>query len=236
MTPGLDHQRVRAVVFDLDGTLVDTDDLYVRRLAHLLRPLRRLFREHDPTPFSRRVVMTAETPTNLLALLADHLALDEWLAPALREGRQRLAASRAAALTAVPGVRACLEALERLYPLAVLTAREDHSTRAILAHLGLDAHFRAVATARTCRRGKPHPEPFLWIAESLGIEPARCLMVGDTTIDIRAGKAVGAQTAGVLCGFGERRELARAGADVLLTSTADLAELITGEDGPRQDD
>jgi phosphoglycolate phosphatase len=50
-------------------------------------------------------------------------------------------------------------------------------------------------------------------------------MIGDTTVDIRAGKAAGAQAVGVLCGFGEEAELRQLGADLILKSTSDLAEL-----------
>jgi N-acetyl-D-muramate 6-phosphate phosphatase len=52
------------------------------------------------------------------------------------------------------------------------------------------------------------------------------LMVGDTTIDIRAGKAAGAQTVGVLCGFGQETELRRVGADLILPATPDLLPLL----------
>ena len=51
-------------------------------------------------------------------------------------------------------------------------------------------------------------------------------MIGDTTVDIRAGRAAGAQTVGVLCGFGSERELRRAGADLILASTAELGEML----------
>ena len=54
-------------------------------------------------------------------------------------------------------------------------------------------------------------------------------MVGDTTVDIRAGRAAGAQTAGVLSGFGERRELTEAGANVIVEQTLDLANLLLDE-------
>jgi phosphoglycolate phosphatase-like HAD superfamily hydrolase len=51
-------------------------------------------------------------------------------------------------------------------------------------------------------------------------------MVGDTTVDIRSGNAAGAQTAGVLCGFGSRRELERAGADLILKDVTELVNLL----------
>ena len=62
----------------------------------------------------------------------------------------------------------------------------------------------------------------------MGLGAADCLMVGDTAVDIRAGKAAGAQTAGVLCGFGEEKELRRAGAGLILSSTADLLNVVIG--------
>ena len=56
----------------------------------------------------------------------------------------------------------------------------------------------------------------MWAAQQMQVKPEECLMVGDTTVDIRAGKSAGAQTVGVLCGFGTERELRRAGADLNL--------------------
>jgi phosphoglycolate phosphatase len=53
-----------------------------------------------------------------------------------------------------------------------------------------------------------------------------CLVVGDTTVDILAGKAAGAQTVGVLCGFGEQEELVRSGANHILLSTDELVDLL----------
>ena len=88
--------------------------------------------------------------------------------------------------------------------------------------------FQCVATARTCRRAKPNPDPVLWAVDQIGANPAFCLMVGDTTADIIAGNAAGLQTVGVLCGFGERTELEEAGADFILDSTAELADLLLG--------
>ena len=66
----------------------------------------------------------------------------------------------------------------------------------------------------------------LFAAEALGLDPAECLMVGDTIVDIKAGKLAGAQTAAVLCGFGQQQELEQAGADLILSSTADLEKLL----------
>ena len=57
-------------------------------------------------------------------------------------------------------------------------------------------------------------------------------MIGDTTVDILAGKRAGAQTVGVLCGFGEQRELEQTGANAIIAHTADLWQLLQGKDTP----
>jgi phosphoglycolate phosphatase len=63
------------------------------------------------------------------------------------------------------------------------------------------------------------------------VAPEECLMIGDTTIDIRTGRAAGAQTVGVLCGFGTEGELRRTGAGLILRTTSDLlAVLMPGDD------
>ena len=86
--------------------------------------------------------------------------------------------------------------------------------------------FSAIATSQTCRHTKPYPDPILWVARQMGVAPENCLMVGDTVMDIKAGRAAGAQTAGVLCGFGTRQELEKARANIIVRTTADLNEYL----------
>ena len=118
-----------------------------------------------------------------------------------------------------------LDDLSQRYPLAVVSARDERTTQMFLEETGLTRFFQCIATAQTCAHTKPFPDPVRWAARQLGVAPERCLMVGDTTVDIRAGQAAGAQTVGVLCGFGTEDELRRAGADEILPSTANLVSL-----------
>ncbi len=60
----------------------------------------------------------------------------------------------------------------------------------------------------------------------MNVAPEACLMIGDTTVDMRAGKSAGAQTVGVLCGFGEAPELLKMGADLILENTPMLADVL----------
>jgi phosphoglycolate phosphatase-like HAD superfamily hydrolase len=88
------------------------------------------------------------------------------------------------------------------------------------------SYFKAIATAHTCRYTKPYPDPIIWVAQQLGVKPEECLMIGDTTVDIRAAKAAGSQAIGVLCGFGREKDLMRAGADMVVATTADVRKLL----------
>jgi len=114
------------------------------------------------------------------------------------------------------------------YRLGVVSSRDARSVGAFLAQFGLASTMDCVVTARSSWRTKPHPAPILKAAELLGLPPQACVMVGDTVVDIHAAKRAGAQAVGVLCGFGERQELIDAGADLILDTTAALADILLG--------
>jgi HAD superfamily hydrolase (TIGR01509 family) len=224
----LDASRVRGVLFDIDGTLADTDDQAVRFAARVLSRLHVASTGRSSDMLARRLVMAAEGPANALLNLADRLMLDELVRPAVNGIDRRREGRTQRSPTLVPGVEALLESLAAKFRLAIVTTRGDVRTRRFLAASHLARFFTSVVTARSTRRTKPNPEPVLRAAEQLGLSPQECVIVGDTTVDIRAGRAAGAQTIGVLCGFGEREELDRAGADLILTTTADLASVLLG--------
>jgi len=223
----LDASRVSALCFDVDGTLRDTDDQIVSRLAKLMMPLSFMLPQRDPLLFARRTVMALEDPGTFLHGLPDRLDIDHYLSQFLgiyqrfrREGKE--------AFLLVRGVQEMLELLHPHYPMAVVSARGQRSTLAFLDHFGLIPYFQAIVTAQTCRHTKPYPDPVLWAAKVMGVNPSTCLMIGDTTVDMRAGVAAGAQTVGVLCGFGEEEELLRTGANMILPTTPDLVAVLKG--------
>lgn len=227
MRGSFEPQRVRAILFDIDGTLADTDEAAVAELAKVLSPMARAWPRLRPEPTARRIIMALETPLNALYAWWDRMYLDELTAPLLRLLPRRRRPHRLVPL--VPGVQRMLEAAHGRFPLAAVTARGRRSALALLESAEIRDHFSVVVTTRTARRAKPHPAPILWAAQELGVAAEHCLMVGDTTLDVRAALAAGAQAAAVLCGFGERGELERAGAHLILESTADLLKHLPSE-------
>ncbi len=217
----LEAAKIKALCFDVDGTLSDTDDLYARRLTRLFP--RFLFRE--PERLARRLVMWMESPGNALLTLADSLGVDDEISAAL-SALSRLRRRTRRSLLLIPGVDEMLKALRGRYPMAVVSARDEQGTLAFLDHFDLTRYFDAIVTGLSAEHTKPYPDPVLLAARKMNVAPQNCLMIGDTTVDIRAGKAAGAQTAGVLCGFGERAELQKMGADVILEDTTQLPAIL----------
>jgi len=222
----LDIPRIRAICFDVDGTLSDTDDQFVQRLVRILGPLDFLFQNNEPSHFVRKIVMATETPGNFLFGIPDRFGIDGYIA-SLGDTIYQLGLGKSnKPFLLIPGVRELLLSLKPIYPMSVVSARGGRSTKMFLNQFNLTPFFESIATAQTCRYTKPYPDPILWAAERMRVSPHECLMIGDTTVDIKAAKAAGAQSIGVLCGFGEREELEKVGADLILESTSELLSAI----------
>ncbi|MDP1714605.1 MAG: HAD family hydrolase [Anaerolineales bacterium] len=220
----LDLNRVKALCFDVDGTLSDTDDLYVRKVSRFIP--RFLFK--DPDHFARRLVMWVEAPGNALLGLADTFGIDDEMVAVIHWlSRHRKHSSKEFLL--IPGVDEMLKQLHGRYPMAVVSARDEGGTLAFLKKFDLLKYFDVIITGLSAEHTKPYPDPILLAAQKMKTSPENCLMIGDTTVDMRAGKSAGAQTVGVLCGFGEEPELKKMGADVILEDTTKLLGLLKRE-------
>ncbi len=215
-------EKIRAVLFDLDGTLMDTDDQAVERLTRSLQTLH----WPQPTRAARRLVMASETPVNALMTAIDIVGLDGPLMTLTNWWRRRRTPTPDFRLMA--GTREMLAALRPRYRLAVVTTRGRDDTLAFLTQHGLERLFDALVTRESTWRLKPSPAPIRHASRLLDMPVERCVMVGDTTVDVKSARRAGAWAVAVLCGFGEREELERAGAAVILERTADLAALLTG--------
>ena len=214
----MDISRIKALCFDVDGTLSDTDDYYANKIAAFLPPL--LFR--DPVHTARRLVMWIESPGNALLGFADRVGIDDEMV-AFIDWMNRHRKSPLKKYLIVPGVEEMFKLMEGRYPMAVVSARDEKSTMRFLTQFDLCRYFEVVVTGLSAPHTKPYPDPIFLAAQKMGVQPEECVMIGDTTVDMRAGKAAGAQSIGVLCGFGEESELKQLGADLILKSTGDIA-------------
>ncbi len=240
----IDFARVDALVFDVDGTLADTDDHLVAQVAAVLDAVP-LVSGRRATELARRLVMGAETPVNAAYGLLDRLGLDDDLSSVkgavadvlahVRSQRRRSDEHPAEAADEVPhdmvpGVAEMLCDLCRRYPISAISTGEEPRIRTFLTHYDVIDCFTAVAGAQTTPRMKPFPDPLVFVAQAMGVAPERCLVIGDTTVDMQTARAGGAQAIGVLCGFGTEDELRREGAAEILATTSDLLGLLAPSD------
>ena len=226
-----DPTRVRAICFDVDGTLSDTDDQIVDRIAAFLTKLPFLSGRNS-SRLARRIVLDAETPVNTLYGLADRIGLDDELSRV----RTYLKEVRGGELSAedhlaVAGIDEMIETLAVHYPMCAISTGGAERVEHFFETVGLRHHFTAIITAQTTERMKPYPDPVYYAAEQMGVAAEDCVMIGDTVVDMLAGKSAGAQTIGVLCGFGTEDELRRDGAQHIVDVTPDVVDLLLTQDG-----
>jgi pyrophosphatase PpaX len=193
--------RPRAVLFDLDGTLIDTVEL-------LLASVRHAFNGRDGrVPTEADWVAGIGTP--LVAQLRPYAASDEDLAALVdgyrsyqREHHDRLTRPFPGALETVAALRA------RGHPIGIVTSKGDDIANRSLAHVGLAPSMDVVIGCDSCTRHKPEPEPVLVALDRLGYAPDEALFVGDSPHDMASGRAAGVITVAALWGPFTREMLA----------------------------
>jgi len=218
----LTKDTVDAIFFDLDGTLMDTDDHVVESLA------RRLERWHIPHPgkAARCLIMASEPPGNALMTLVDLVGLDNTLLGLTNRLRLYRGLRNEPDFRIMSGVKDMLDQLREYYKLGVVTTRSQREAEVFLEQYKLHSHFQIIVTRDTTWRLKPHPAPLRFAARALNVPPHRCVMVGDTTVDMKAAHRAGMIAVGVLCGFGERSKLTQAGAQVIVEHTSQIGEIL----------
>lgn len=221
----LDLERIKGLCFDVDGTISDTDDAWVEKITQVLSPLSRVLKCREPRRLARWLVMVSESPMNLVMYWLDTLSLDDNYAR-MFDRIARRNSHRKAPFRLMKGARELLDDAQKKYPLSVVSARDGRTTGLFLDQFDLRDLFIEVVTSQTCERTKPYPHPVLHAAGAMQLLGQDCVMIGDTTVDILAGRRAGAQTVGLLCGFGTEKELRKAGADVVLKDLDELRALL----------
>jgi len=214
----------RAVLWDMDGTLVDSGDLHFDAWRETMRVLGRdLTRPEFDATFGQR-------NDTILRRLVDPAISD---AEIDRIGDEKEARYRA--LVAAQGIRPLAGALDWLRALAgagwrqaIASSGPRANTEAIIEALGLHGAFAAIVAAEDVTHGKPHPEVFLTAAARLGVAPARCVVVGDIGADMEAARAAGAR--GILVPTPLTREEEVAAADAVAPDLAAAVDRILGEE------
>ena len=208
------------VVFDMDGTLIDTGGLIAEHMATTFAGAGLA----APSPAEARRVIGLSLPLALGRLAQSD---DPELIAALVDSYKRHYRS---ALETMPGREplypGAREAVDRLRLqetcfLGIATGKGLAGVHRILDLHGLTSHFHTLQTPDH-NPSKPHPGMLLRAMAETGAVPGETVMVGDTTFDMELGRAAGAATIGVTWGYHHKDELAAAGADILIDRYEDL--------------
>jgi HAD superfamily hydrolase (TIGR01509 family) len=189
MEPVTLPRPVQAVVFDMDGVLVDSEGLFRDAMMEVSREQGR---DLPDAVFMRMV--GAPRDQNRRVIL-EHFGADfdfeTWVAAA----NARAFARMALGLDLKPGALELMGDLEAAgLPMAVATSAGRSAVERELGPAGLIPRFQAIVTRDDCERGKPHPDPFLIAAERLGLAPQDCLALEDSHNGVRSAAAAGMMT------------------------------------------
>lgn len=211
--------RRRAVLVDLDGTLLDS------RLS-IRETLNTVLAERGLAPFSRADMdqLIGKPLRDILAARTSDAAAVEAMTH-----RYRAAYNETGWVTVDPfaGLVPLLRGLRAGgVLLATVTSKGQHETETLLFDLGLGDLFDALVGDDDVRPLKPDPAPVLEACRQLGVAPADAIMVGDTTFDVRSAVAAGVPCVGVLWGIHDAATLRAAGATALARDPADLARAL----------
>ena len=198
-------REIRAVILDLDGTLIDSTDAIVASMTHA-------FAADGARPPTRDAVI------GTISLPLEHqlAALDpERVTERVVLYRAHYAETAAEITTLMPGALDFLEMCrDAALGLGFATSKRRTAAEALLAHLNVLQHFESRVGPEDVERPKPAPDPLLLAAEQLGVRPSDCVYIGDSPIDSAAARAAGMPCVLVATGYVDAPTLRQEGSPV----------------------
>lgn len=209
-----------AVLFDLDGTILDSIDLLLQSMEFAFagrarRPTRAQWTAGIGTPLRTQLAEWCDSEAEVDALVAQYRVYQN-------EHLERLT-------SLYPDVRHTIEWVRAAgHRTGVVTSKGRGMTDRSLTHVGLTDLFDTIVTYEETTRHKPHAEPVQLALSRLGIPPDRAIFVGDSSHDMESGRAAGVRTAAAEWGPFSREQLEPANPTYWLARMADLPAIVTG--------
>src|SRR6202521_5889014 len=213
--------EVRALIFDLDGTLIDSKLALALAVNAALDEMGR-----GPLPHEQIFSYVGQGAPSLIARALGDGATEEDCLRGLEFFIKYYSVHKLDHTVLYPGVREALDALTGM-PMAVLTNKPVGASRGILKGLGVADHFRFVYGGNSFERKKPDPMGVETILREFGAAPAQSMVVGDSEVDVQTARNSGTWVCGVTYGFGSHR-FAEFPPDLLVDSLTELLRHLSG--------
>jgi HAD superfamily hydrolase (TIGR01509 family) len=216
-----------AVMFDLDGTLIDTVPIYYEIIDIVFAELgvpavsrQTLIEAMDDGDFNWGHVLPDHMKKSRIELSKKASGIIDEIAPAMFHKQAKL----------IPGTDVIFKEIAGTgikIGLVTSTPAQRMAVKLIpLSNAGLVHLLEVIVTADDVHHKKPSAEPLILCSQRLGVSPQKCVYVGDTRVDIRAGKAANMGTVGVLTGFDDYDALKNETPDAIINSIAQLSETL----------
>ncbi|MET3547004.1 pyrophosphatase PpaX [Paenibacillus favisporus] len=212
---------IDTVLFDLDGTIIDTNELIISSFMHVLE-------KHVQPPLTREVIIPKMGMT--LEQQLQFFSGSEDVTHFHQAYRTYNDAHHDEMVQPFPHVLEVIKELDRRgITMGVVTTKNKPGTFRVLEMFGLDKYMKAIVTVMDVEHPKPHPEPVLMAIKQLGADPEATLMVGDSPVDIQSAKAAGVRSAGVAWSLKGEKVLREYNPDYILHNMTDLYSLVEQE-------
>jgi phosphoglycolate phosphatase len=213
---------ITTVLFDLDGTLIDSQ----RDIAHAFQQALQYMTD-AALPHESAIARHIGKPlAQMLHDLGHSLTVAQ--VDAFVATYRRLYITHGTRYTQpYPGVMATLRALSS-HTFGVVTTKDQHQAEHVLHQVRLAPFLQHIQGSTAGMRLKPAPDAIFAALRALGCQPQQALMVGDTTADILAGKAAGVTTCAVTYGYGTREELQQCHPDYVIETFSELTLIMAG--------
>ena len=214
----IDFSKIELVIFDMDGTLIDSGvDLGV---ALHLALQEEGYTDHTPEGLTEKIWMGFK---HILGEILEGNTEIEQRVLDRYSGHYKTKMFDNATLYS--DVNQLLELL-KTKQIAILSNQREQFCHAFLKHFGIDHHFKMVLGGDSLPTRKPDPAPILHICKALGVKPENTLMVGDSPIDLEAGEAAGVMTLGLLRGLTPADIMRKSKAHVFMDRVGDMISFL----------
>jgi len=219
--------KVGAVIFDLDGTLIDSIDIYFTIVEKALERLNlppvsrnKILAAAESVDFNWELILPQEALGRKDKIIDKAWGVINEIAPRMFEDQMEL----------IQGADTIVENLSSNgLKIGLVTSSQKQYLEIKMQPLkqaGVEELFEVIITTDDVLKRKPAPDPLITCAQQLDMRPGNCVYIGDTATDIKAGKAAGMRTIGVLTGFDDHAILEKEKPDAIMKSVRNLLEVI----------